>query len=758
MTAMRRVAALAAALATACAGCAYSVKLSVPVTQAESTRVYAADGSILTTLHAEEDREQVRLDDIAQVARDAVVAIEDDRFFDHRGVDLRALVRAAAHNAEKGKVVEGGSTITQQYVKNVLLDPEKTGRRKLKEAVLAYELERKYTKRTILERYLNTIYMGNGAYGIQAAAHTYFAKPASELTLPEAALLAGMVRSPERYDPRLQGPAALARRNVVLERMRDLRIADPAAVAAAIASPLGLASQPKEDRYAAGYFVERVKRFILDDDRFGATPEVRRHLLFQGGLRIETTVDPHLQAQAEDAVSKVLSKPGADPAAGLVAIDPRSGFVRAVVGGRDFFGSAPEAKFDLAMQGHRQTGSAFKPFVLAAALEAGIPLDKVYPAPTAIDIPRPRQPVWHVRNVEGEGGAPMTLLEATVHSVNTVYAQLIMEVGPKKAVDLARSMGITSHLDEVPAAVLGANAVTVADMASAYATFANDGVHTDPVLVTKVSRSDGTLLYERPSTRRRVLPVDVARRVTSVLEEVVNRGTGINARIGRPVAGKTGTADKEQDAWFVGYTPELVTAVWVGFPDKPRPMTPPATRITVFGGTWPAQIWQLFTSAALAETPVTDFAAVPAPPTTTTTMGPLVTVPSVLGQLEADARTTLTRQGYTVTTVSRPSRDYPPGTVFDQTPVGGTVAPPGSAVTIVVAVTPKSVVVPYVLGKFADEATAALHDAGLGSTVVVEAEPPPGSPARKGKTWKQSPAAGAGVDAGTTVTVWVNPG
>jgi len=747
------------ALALISGSCAYRVALRVPVTDAESTRILAADGSVIRSVHAEQDREQVHLRDVAKVAQDAVIAIEDERFYEHRGVDLRALVRAASRNASEGKVVEGGSTITQQYVKNVLLDPAQTGRRKLKEAVLAYQLERKYTKRTILERYLNTIYFGNGAYGIQAAAHTYFATTAAALTLPQATLLAGIIRSPEEYDPRAQPQAALARRNVVLDRMDALHLADHTAVTATKAQPIGLVERAPSDRYPAAYFVDEVQRFIEADSRFGPTKDARDRLLFEGGLRIETTLDPKLQAQAEDAVAKVLSKPNADPAAGLVAIDPRTGFVRALVGGRDFFGTDPHAKFDLATQGHRQTGSAFKPFVLAAALQQGIPLSKVYPAPTQITIPLPRpQKPWVVHNVEGEGGAPMTLLDATVHSVNTVYAQVIEDVGPKTAVDLARQMGITAPLLDVPAAVLGANVVSVEDMASAYATFANDGVHNDPVLVTKVERTDGTVLYERASTRRRVLPIGIARQVTGALQEVVNRGTGINARLGRPAAGKTGTADNEQDAWFVGYTPELTTAVWVGFADKERPMTPPATRITVFGGTWPAQIWQLFSSAALAETPASLFPDVPATSSTTTSV-PLVTVPSVIGALEADARSILAKAGYAINRIDRPNRDYPPGVVVDETPSPGTVAGAGSTVTIIVSAgPPKTVSVPNVLNEYADDAAGNLRAVGLVANVIVQDEPPPGSPSRSAKSWKQSPAAGAAVDSGSTVTVWVNHG
>jgi penicillin-binding protein 1A len=757
------LASLILALALAGSGCAYRVDIATPAAQAETTKVFAADGSLITSLHAEQDREEVSLAEVSPVLVAAVLAIEDSRFFAHRGVDLRAVARALARNAEAGEVKEGGSTITQQYVKNVLLDPKRTVHRKLREAVLAIQLERTHTKEAILEGYLNRIYLGNGAYGVQAAAELYFHKPASEVTLAEGALLAGLIQAPESYDPYTAPDAALARRQVVLGRMRELGSAPEADIAAAEAAPLGVgAKRPDDTRYAAAYFVERVKRFILDDEHFGATPDDRRRLLFEEGLRIRTTVDLRVQQAAEEALKAVLPNPATDPSGAVVVLDPSNGFVRALVGGRDFFGAEPEAKFDLATQGLRQTGSSFKPIVLAEALAQGIPPEKVYEAPATLTVPMPAgQEPWVVRNYEGEGGAPENLIDATVHSVNTVYAQLIQEVGPQKAIDMAHNLGIAGQLQPYPSAVLGSNEVSVLDMASAYSTFAADGMHADPVFVTEITRADGSVLYRRPSTLRRAIPTDVARGVTGILGQVVQRGTGTAAQLGdRPVAGKTGTANEWRDAWFVGYTPELVTAVWVGFPERLRSMVPPATAIRVTGGSWPAQIWHRVMEPALAGMPVTPFrlpeVAVPQQQIAASTPPPADTVPlpDVAGQYETQAKTVLEAAGFKVVTERRPSRERASGMVTDQTPAPGTPVTPGTTVVIGVSSgPPRPIVVVNTIGLAVDQAARMLQASGLNVEIVVE-EPPEDVRVGPGRVWKQEPGSGAVIDEGQTVKIW----
>ncbi|MCU1457723.1 MAG: penicillin-binding protein family [Actinomycetia bacterium] len=749
------------ALALVASACQYTPQIKEPTFSPADSTVVAADGQVLTILHSAENRTPVPLSRISPTLQRSVVAIEDSRYFEHTGIDPRALVRAITRDAQAGDAVEGGSTITQQYVRNVILDDrDKTFSRKAREAVLAIELERKYSKRQILERYLNTVYFGDGAYGVQAAARHYFARDAADLDLAQSALLAGIIRSPEGYNPYLHPAEALARRDVVLRRMLSLNRAGLEAVDRARSEPLGVVakSTPASDlRYPGGHFVERVKQFVLTDHHFGATPQARRRALYQGGLRIETTLDPKLQADAESAVAKVLTRVGRDPSAAVVSVDPTNGHVLAYVGGRDFFGSAPDAEFDLAGQGVRQPGSSFKPFVLAAALQSGIPLTRTYNAPGSIVLKLPDAEPWRVKNYDGGGGGRENLVDATVNSVNTVYAQLILDVGPQKVVDLAAQLGVRTPLPAYPSAALGADGVTVLDMASAYATFAADGVRSDPVFVTRVTRADGSIVYTAPVTRTRVITANLARTVTGVLQQVVQRGTGVKARLDRPVAGKTGTAESWHDAWFVGYTPGVSTAVWVGYPASSKSMVPPTTPITVTGGTWPAQIWHEDEAAALAGTPVVPFPVPVAEAPTPTTTAPARAFPDVVGLRAEAAQEVLAAAGLKVTVASRASRDYPPGFVVAQSPPGGSRIRRTNAVTISVANgPPASVVVPAVSGKYADEAAAALRAVALAPSVVVQ-RAPAGTTVPAGRVWSSDPAAGTLLDAGSTVVVQVSP-
>ncbi|MGZ8762380.1 MAG: transglycosylase domain-containing protein [Acidimicrobiia bacterium] len=761
-------------LAGVAAGCRYTADLELPSAQAESTKVLAADGSLLANLHDEENRDPVALEAIAPVLRDAVVAIEDARYFEHDGVDPRGVVRALTRDIEAGTAEEGGSTITQQYVRAVMLDTDKTLIRKLHEAVLAIQLEHKFSKRQILQRYLNTVYFGNGAYGVEAAAQVYFAKPARNVDLPQAALLAGLIQAPNRTDPYQDPAGAQLRRDVVIDRMAELDRIDPAAAAAAKSAPLGVAPEPAAPRHPAAHFVEQVKKQIVHDPAIGPAigPDeaARERRLFTGGLRVETTLDPKLQGLAEEAVAQVLPDPATDPEAAVVSIDPTNGHVVAYVGGRDYFGTAPSAQFDLAENdAGRSSGSAFKPFVLAAALDAGIPLTRTYKAPGQMTIPIEGQEPWDVSNYEGQAdGSRMDLTEATVKSVNTVYAQLMMDVGPQVAVDEAKRLGIvTTALDAVPSAVLGTNEVTPLDMASAFSVFAGDGLRADPVFITRVTTRDGTVLYDAPAARHRVLSTLTARRVNEVLQQVVTDGTGVKARIGRQVAGKTGTAEDYSDAWFVGYTPELSTAVWIGFPDDTTAMVSPTTRVTVTGGTWPAEIWQSYQGAALADRPATTFGSVEdaeaeardAAKGSTTTSRAGVRLPSVVGMREADARRVLAPTGMTVETETTPSNQYPPGVVLRQSPPGGTVLRRGDdTITLTLAVEPPpTAAVPSVLGLSADDARRVVEGRGLVIDITELAEPPPGDTTRAARAWKQAPVGGTTVDVGSTVEIWVNP-
>ncbi|HEX5616086.1 MAG TPA: PBP1A family penicillin-binding protein [Acidimicrobiia bacterium] len=751
---VRRGAAVAALGALALTGCRYSVALDPLAPSAEASTVVDANGGVITSLDAGEYRVSVALDAMAPAFVEAVVAIEDRRYFDHEGVDTRAIARALRENVRAGEIAEGGSTITQQYVRTVLLGREQTVSRKLQEAMLALELERRLSKEEILERYLNAVYFGDGAYGVEAASQRYFGRAASELDLAQSALLAGLIRRPEGYNPLVHPERALERRNLVLTKMAEYGKIEPAEADAAKATELGLTPKELHGRYLAPHFVEQVKRFVLDNEAFGETPAERRRLLYQGGLRIETTLDPAAQLLAEDAVAKVLVDPAHDPSASVVSIDPRTGHVKAYVGGRDFFGDAPTAKFDLAGQAARQAGSAFKPFVLAAALEDGMPLSTEYDAPGELTIPLPGQPAWVVHNYDGSSQGRLDLVDATVFSSNTVYAQLIMDVGATDVVELAAAMGVRSELQAFPSAALGTNGINALDLASGYATLAADGLHAEPVFVTRVTDARGTVLYEETPQRDRVLDAEIARQVNAVMEQVITRGTGVNARIGRPVAGKTGTGEEWRDAWFVGSTPELTTAVWVGFPDAERSMLPPLTRAKVTGGLWPAQIWALYSGAVLAETPASEF---PAPTSEEGGNVKVSALPDVVGMPGERAVELLTDAGYTVVTQNQPNDQYPPGTVLAQFPLARAAVTRDTEVTLTLATKPVRAAVPTVLGLLADEAVAEVEAAGFATDVVIEAEPPPGDTQRAGRAWKQSPAGGTFADETATVTIWVNP-
>ncbi|HZU71588.1 MAG TPA: transglycosylase domain-containing protein [Acidimicrobiales bacterium] len=683
---MRWVAVAAALVAgTALASCSYQLPAleDTAATQAQSSVILASDGSVVTTVHGPVDRQPVTLAQMAPSLRQAVVAIEDQRFWTEPAIDLRAILRAVVADVRSGGAAQGGSTIAEQYVKNELAsDPGKRDlAAKVREATLAYQLERHASRSHVLELYLNSVYFGNGAYGVQAAAITYFGKPASALDLAQSALLAGVIHAPTDTDPYQHPQAALSRRAEVLHRMVALAEISPSQAGAAGAEPLVSRPQPQAPSYPGAYFVADVERFVLGDPRFGSTPAARRRALFEGGLRISTTLDLARQAEADAAVRHVLPQSADQPDGALASLDPRTGAVVALVGGRGFFSADPTAQLDLATQSNRQSGSTFKPFVLATALEQGIPLSRTFDGPSSINIPVAGG-TWHVRNYEGEPVGRMDLVRATVVSDNTVYAQLMMQVGPENVVSMADRLGITTPLDAYPSAVLGTNSVNPLEMASAYGTLANDGIANPPYLVTQVTGPDGSVLYAHRSQPRRAVTPAVARTMDGVLQQVVDRGTGVLARIGRPVAGKTGTTDNWSDAWFIGATPQLVSAVWVGYPQAERPMVPPATPFSVTGGTWPAQIWQQYSAEALADQPVIDFPP-PPPAAGSAIAGPQgLPVPDLVGLPYDQALQTLERAGFAASTQSVPSAEYPPGYVIAQQPAAGTSAPGGSTVTV----------------------------------------------------------------------------
>ena len=571
--------------------------------------VHARDGSVLAMLHEEENRVPVPLSRVPPHVIRAVLDAEDDRFYEHGALDLRALTRALVVNVQAGGVFEGGSTITQQLVKISLLDPRQEASRKIKEAALAIRLEKEMSKDEILERYLNAVYLGNHAYGFQAAAETYFHTDIDKVTLGQGVLLASLIRDPVGADPWTKPAEAKARRDVVADRMVDLGHLQPSDADAIKAEALPTPA-PQAPPKGSDYFTERVKQQLLDDTRLGETASERYAAVFKGGLTIRTTLDPGMQRMAEEAVATTLPDSGGVFRAALVSVEPTTGAVRALVGGDDF----ANAKFDLAVQGAKQTGSSFKTFTLVAALENGFSVNDSIMGTSPCRIPNPGSADWEPDNVEGSSGGVLSLTDATVHSVNCAYARLVSLVGPQKVVDTAKRMGITAELQPFLSLTLGAQPVSPLDMASAYATLAADGQRHAPLFVDEVLDSQGRLLFKNEPKGEQVVSPQIARTVNQTLTQVVQRGTGRAAAVpGWPAAGKTGSTDNNTNAWFVGHTPTLATAVWMGNPHEDVPMRS-VGGITVFGGTYPARIWKAFMTGALTGPPQGFPSPEPSPP------------------------------------------------------------------------------------------------------------------------------------------------
>jgi penicillin-binding protein 1A len=559
--------------------------------------VYAGDGhTILAVLRGSQSRVLVQSAQISPWIKQAIVATEDKRFYEHRGIDIRGMARAFWADVRHNAAVQGGSTITQQFVKNQLTGSQRSITRKLKEAALAWQLEQRWKKDKILTAYLNTIYFGNGAYGVERAARTYFGHGASKLTAPEAALLAGIPADPSRYDPVARPLAAKGRRTVVLRLMLQQGIIPVADYRRYVRAPM---PRPQDVHLSgvmgqAPYFGEYVKQQLIR--KLGAKR------VFGSGFRVYTTIDLGLQKLANDAIHKWLPSPDG-PQAALVTINPSTGAVLAMVGGSNFH----QSQFNLAVQGERQPGSSFKPFVLATALKQGIsPLTTLTSKPVSIFL---GNKYWNVHNFEGEYLGPIDLTKAISASDNSVFAQLTRVVGPAGVARTARQLGITSPLRSYFAIGLGAEAVNPLEMARAYGSFANGGYRIDgsafgnePRAVTRIDDVTGEPVYDNAPVKRPVLTPAEAELMTQLLQGVVTSGTGTAAALpDRPVAGKTGTTENYGDAWFVGYTPQLVTAVWVGYPNGLRPMLTEYHGRAVVGGTFPAQIWKTFMESALAE-------------------------------------------------------------------------------------------------------------------------------------------------------------
>ena len=577
-----------------------------PVELGENSSVYARDctrkpcqDEALGVIARTENRISVRWKDIAPTMRSATVAIEDKRYWEHGALDWHGIARAAINNLQAGGIRQGGSTISQQLAKNLYLQRRASSRsvsRKIDEAWIAVQLQDKYTKAEILTAYMNTVFYGESAYGVEAAAHTYFDKTAKQLTLPQSALLAGLPQAPSDYNPFIHPAAATNRRGEVLRALRELRWISADAFAKAINAPLGLKR--------GSYGTPSSSPFVFDQVRQELNARLPAKLAARGGLRVYSTVDQRLQFAARRAIKDVLNTPG-DPSAALVAINVHNGNVLAL--GTSDNGSEKN-QFNLATAGHRSPGSTFKLFALVDALRRGADPTKVFYPSGYVSFPEddpvcPQPGGWSPHNAEG-GGGYQSLVSATVHSVNIVYSQLMRDLGPKQVADTAHLLGIRSKLPLHCSMVLGADDVTPLELTSAYATIAAGGVYHRPRTIRRVEDANGKIVASKVFRvqAKRVVSDGVAYEATQILKQVVTSGTGTRARLddGRPQAGKTGTAENYGNAWYCGYTPDIAACVWVGYRSSNKPLENVEGFGAVYGGTIPALIWKDFMTTALA--------------------------------------------------------------------------------------------------------------------------------------------------------------
>ncbi|WP_399313816.1 transglycosylase domain-containing protein [Trichocoleus sp. FACHB-262] len=555
----------------------------------ETTHVYDIKGKLLSSIHGEANREVVPLDKISPDLKRAVIAIEDSHFYSHHGINPVGVTRAFMANLEQGRTVEGGSTVTMQLVKNLFLSPKRAFSRKVAEGVLALRLEQILTKNQILEMYLNQVYWGHNTYGIETASASYFGKHASELNLAESAMMAGLIQAPENYSPFVSYKLAKQRQLTVLRRMRELQWITPQEEAAARKQPLKLGQITSFQASNMPYVTEAVVQELTK--RFG------RDAVLKGGMRVQTTIDTKLQRIAEDTVSRGHYRLSymADQMA-LVAVDPRTHFVKAMVGGVDY----KQSQYNRAVQALRQPGSAFKPFVYYAALASGkYGADStVYDSP--VSYPDGYE-YYSPQNYDGTFAGAMSLRRALEMSRNIPAVKLGQEIGLNKVIEICRTLGIKSPMEPVISLPLGAVDLTPLEMAGSYATFANNGWHSETTFIAQVTDSSGNLLLDNTPKPQLVLDPWASASLNSVLQGVIERGTATAARLDRPAAGKTGTTSSERDIWFVGYVPQLSVAVWVGN-DNYAPLGYGAT-----GGTLVAPIWRDFMEQALRGVPAQSF-------------------------------------------------------------------------------------------------------------------------------------------------------
>ena len=569
------------------------------------TRLFSEDGEVIGEFFIEK-REVVSLERVPHHLIQAFISGEDARFFQHKGLDYTAILRALFRNIFSGEIVQGGSTITQQVVKSLLLSPEKSFSRKIREAILAFKIEKYLSKEEILFLYLNQIYLGHGAYGVGAAAENYFGKPIEELNLAESALLAGLPQAPSKYSPSAHPEQARRRQVYILNRMMEEGFIDRSELAKALQSPFRIRKENSLIEKTP-YFVEHVRRYI--EEKYGKEP------LYRNGLQVYTTIDIDFQRVAQEAVESGLkeiekrqkyapSDTPSTPEGALVCFDLETGYVKAMVGGRDF----RKSQFNRATQARRQTGSAFKPIVYASALDKGYtPASVIMDSPIVFEWGEKR---WKPKNFEGRFSGLTTVRNALAHSINIVTVKIAQDIGIDYIKDYAQKLGISSPLQNDLSMALGSSSISLYELTKAYAVFANQGNLLRPIFIKKILDRDGNLLEEnlplsylrQPPDPNPIVSPQTAYLITYLMEGVVQNGTGWRAKaLGRPVAAKTGTTDQFLDAWFIGYTPELIAGVWVGF-DEERSLGENET-----GSRAASPIWVAFMSTILKDRPAREF-------------------------------------------------------------------------------------------------------------------------------------------------------
>lgn len=800
------------ALSAASYGFATAITADLPSLEQFDGRetALAQDGSIWITgetgtprriaiLRSTESRKIVRSNEISPDMKNAVVAVEDKRFYEHRGVDLPGIARAVFNRITVGSN-EGASTITQQLVKNTYLSNEQTVERKVREASLAWQLEQRWSKDRILTAYLNTVYFGHNTYGVEEAAKFYFNTTANALDPADSALLAAILKSPSTYDP-LQNPeVALARRNIVLDQMAEQGFLDPEAAEIEKSRRLLPLSREELDEpdTAYPYWVQFITEQLVN--RFGTGQT------FGGGLKVITTLDAREQRIAETALARTLPKPG--PQGAIVSIEPETGEVKAMAGGKPY---SLKHQFNVPASARRQPGSAFKPFVYLAALEKGIRPSTVFRSQKVLYDLGGEQ-FWYVRNSENDYGDDLSLPQAMAVSDNTVFAQLTWLVKPAPIADVARRLGITTPIDDgQPAIGLGGLFIGVSplEMAHAYATIANAGQRTggsilfhtpdagiedpslDPISIKRIEFPDGSVLVNRPRVVEVVSREDALTTIDAMRGVLID-GTGEAARIGRPAAGKTGTTTDYKDAWFVGMTPQRAVSTWVGYENPALPMTRGYYGSPVYGGTFPAIMWSTFMKAALRYQPAEDWPYPEGVPSEPISIDPetglrvdpsceyaqvvvwaidrlpqevlpceadLVPVPDFTSSTKRQANSLSTGSGLLLRFEYRPAEpSEEPGQVVAQTPAPLSAVEPGTVVTLAIARRVPNVLVPGVIAtddapSTAETAIARLQAAGF-RVVVQDQQDARGLPI--GSVVSQDPAAGELAPRDSVVTVWTS--